>query len=334
MKNMKKISVVIPIYNVELYLPRCIDSIIKSTYEHLEIICVNDGSTDRCLEILNEYKHLDPRIVVINKPNGGVSSARNAGLAAATGDYVALIDSDDWVSKYYFEVLLYFAEKYKSDISICRFIRTDTSTEDLPIDLATINSYVTSGLKMLDDDPVTHGYVWARLYKRSVIERQCFSGVKVLDDAAFNFDVLASFESITCCVCDAKLYYYFRAPNSMMSGFGSESIRQVTEYYYSQLNKSSSSWQKYVYSIEILKNSIHYRYFVMFRKDHTALRERNHLMMKDALAEIMSSSLSNNKIKLMYGLLVRIPFIYRAFRILTDPTMLDWEKNEKRKAVQ
>ena len=324
-----KISVIIPVYNVEPYLHRCMDSIINNTYRNLEIICVNDGSFDRCLEILNDYAKLDPRVIVIDKTNGGVSSARNAGLAAATGDYIALLDSDDWIHRSYFEILMHYAEQYNADITVCGHIRTSEQTEDIPVNYEIIHSYTVSGLEMLDNEPVTHGYVWARIYKRSAVEGQLFSWVKVMDDATFNFDVLASNENILCAVCDAKLYSYYRTPGSLMSSFSGECNRQAAEYYYTRLVKSDTAWRRYIYAIEILKNSINYRYSVMFHIDREKLTRHNQIIMKDALDVINSSPLSTHFTKMLYALLVRIPFLYRAFRIITDPTMLDWEKKQK-----
>ena len=90
-----KISVIIPIYNVEKYLSRCLESVINQTYKNLEIILVNDGSTDNSSKIIQQY--YDPRIKIINKINGGLSSARNAGLKICTGDYITFVDSDDWI---------------------------------------------------------------------------------------------------------------------------------------------------------------------------------------------------------------------------------------------
>ena len=91
----EKISVIVPVYNVEPYLERCLDSIIQNTYRNLEIICVNDGSTDNCGAILDRYAEQDDRFVVIHKENGGLSSARNSGMDVATGEFIAFIDSDD-----------------------------------------------------------------------------------------------------------------------------------------------------------------------------------------------------------------------------------------------
>ena len=101
-----RISVVIPVYNVEEYLAQCLDSIISQTYSNLEIICVNDGSTDRSQEILERYARQDDRIRVVVRSNGGLGAARNTGLAHAGGEYVCFVDSDDWLEEDTFEILL------------------------------------------------------------------------------------------------------------------------------------------------------------------------------------------------------------------------------------
>jgi glycosyltransferase involved in cell wall biosynthesis len=98
-----KVSVVVPVYNVEIYLRRCLDSLINQTYKDIEFICVNDGSTDSSLEILKEYAAKDPRFIIINQENQGVACAKNNGLNAASGDYLSFVDSDDWVDLNYYE---------------------------------------------------------------------------------------------------------------------------------------------------------------------------------------------------------------------------------------
>ncbi len=92
MTKSSKISVIIPVYNTERYLPRCLDSVLSNTYDNLEVICINDGSTDNSINILDNYKVSDERVVVINQKNSGVSAARKAGLNVATGEYIAFID--------------------------------------------------------------------------------------------------------------------------------------------------------------------------------------------------------------------------------------------------
>lgn len=118
-----KISIIVPIYNVEKYLQKCVDSILCQTYKNLEIILVNDGSPDNCPAICDEYAKKDKRIKVIHKQNGGVSSARNAGLDVATGKYVQFVDSDDWVEPEYSKTMINLIEENNCDLGICGYIK-------------------------------------------------------------------------------------------------------------------------------------------------------------------------------------------------------------------
>lgn len=115
------ISVVVPIYKVEKYLSRCVDSILDQTFRNLEVILVDDGSPDRCGEICDNYAKNDRRVKVIHKSNGGLSSARNAGIEEASGEYIAFIDSDDWIDIDMFELLYKAAQEYKAQIVECSF---------------------------------------------------------------------------------------------------------------------------------------------------------------------------------------------------------------------
>ena len=115
----KKISVIVPVYQVEEYLEKCIESIINQTYKNLEIILVDDGSKDKCPSICDRYQKMDNRIVVIHKENGGLSSARNAGLDIATGELVTFVDSDDYIEADMLAVLASILEDYRCDISVC-----------------------------------------------------------------------------------------------------------------------------------------------------------------------------------------------------------------------
>lgn len=117
---MPKISIIVPIYNVEKYIEKCIQSILNQTFSDFELILVNDGSTDSCGEICDKYKKLDDRIIVIHKVNGGLSSARNAGIDIARGEYIGFIDSDDYIHEKMYEILYNNAITYNSDIVICK----------------------------------------------------------------------------------------------------------------------------------------------------------------------------------------------------------------------
>ena len=117
----KKISIIIPAYNIAPYLPRCLDSVLEQTYTNLEIIVVDDGSKDDTRAVIEEYAERDNRIVPVYKENTGVSDTRNKGLDVATGDYIGFIDGDDYIEKNMYEVLMSNAIKYNADISHCGY---------------------------------------------------------------------------------------------------------------------------------------------------------------------------------------------------------------------
>lgn len=121
--NNPKISIVVPVYNVEKYLEKCLESIINQTYHNIEIILVDDGSTDKSGELCDSYRVKDQRINVIHKKNGGLASARNVGMHTLTGDYIMFIDSDDWVDATICEDLLYAIRYYHVNASMCSYIR-------------------------------------------------------------------------------------------------------------------------------------------------------------------------------------------------------------------
>ena len=114
----EKVSVIVPVYNVEQYLARCLDTVLAQTYENLEVICVNDGSTDNSLNILEHYARFDSRIKIVNKENGGLGSARNAGIKEAEGKYILFLDSDDYIASFAVEHLVKNAEKNNADICL------------------------------------------------------------------------------------------------------------------------------------------------------------------------------------------------------------------------
>ena len=138
------ISIIVPIYNVDSYLRKCFDSIISQTYSDFELILVDDGSTDDSPKICDEYARKDDRIIVIHKKNGGVSSARNAGLNVAKGEYIGFIDPDDYIVSEMYECMVNAIEKYKSDMVVCGYDYIDE------------NGNVTRPYKVKNDEKLTH----------------------------------------------------------------------------------------------------------------------------------------------------------------------------------
>lgn len=213
---MKLISVIVPIYNVEDYLNRCVDSLINQTYSNIEIILVDDGSPDNCPAICDFYAQVDNRIKVIHKANGGLSDARNIGLRVASGDLIAFVDSDDWVSPTYIETMLNVLNDSDADIVECGFIRTagetDVSVRNNPSSRRSYSS--AEALQLLIKDCELHQIVWNKLYTRSVIADTLFEIGKYNEDEFWTYQIMGRAHKIV--KIDDILYYYYQNNASIM----------------------------------------------------------------------------------------------------------------------
>ena len=176
---MSKISVIVPVYNVEKFIKRCLDSIINQTTKDLEIILVNDGSTDNSGKICDEYAKLDNRITVIHKENGGISSARNIGLDVATGEWIAFVDSDDYIEKDMYEVLYKTAIEKNVDICACffKYLTVDNKILfNLTQEQLDMNGKYNSKefLELIYKDEYMNGIcvaTWNKIYKKNIFTR-------------------------------------------------------------------------------------------------------------------------------------------------------------------
>ena len=190
---MAEISVIIPVYNVEAYLPRCLDSVLRQTFQDIEILCINDCSTDGSLAVLEQYAKQDRRIKVFsNKENIGGALSRNVGLNNATGTYVYFIDSDDWIDADYLEVMLKTIKEVGTDIIMNMSMMQEYATKSIPYvqpDMIKVdaNGQYVDKYSMIAKTPCL---LWARLYKRSFLERYHLrlSGVRTTcDDYIFHY---------------------------------------------------------------------------------------------------------------------------------------------------
>lgn len=213
----KLISVIVPIYNVENYLVKCIESIINQTYSNLEIILVDDGSPDNCHIICDEYAKRDSRIRVIHKKNGGLSDARNAGLDIATGEYIGFVDSDDYISLHFYQRLMNVMEISDSDIVECgikKFKNTDKiyDIENNKLDFITFNTYEAMEDLILNN--ILSVTVWNKLYKREIIDKLRFKVGKTNEDDFYTYLAFDNANKIS--KLDEELYYYLQREDSIM----------------------------------------------------------------------------------------------------------------------
>jgi glycosyltransferase EpsJ len=208
---MPLVSVIIPIYNVEKYLTRCLESICRQSLSNIEIICVNDGSPDNCGKICDEYSIQDKRIKVIHKENGGLSSARNAGLNIATGDYLYFIDPDDHLDLNLLEKMVNISIKERCEVVLCGY-------KTLPDEKVNIPKYelnkTLNPIKMIINNPKVHShndlcFVWRFLFQRNIIMANNIKfneKVHVGEDFIFNLEVLIKSTNVH--VLGEALYYY------------------------------------------------------------------------------------------------------------------------------
>lgn len=196
-----KITVIVPVYKVEAYLNRCIDSIINQTYKNLEIILVDDGSPDGCGEICDMYAVEDDRIVVIHQKNQGLSCARNTGLDIATGEYIAYVDSDDHLDITMIEKMMIYVLQHKLDVIE---ILPKSSNKTVQFDNSfTIEDPITASKRILANSAFS---VWRRIFKKSFIEDMRFLPGLIHQDVFYILDVLKKLPKYG--YLDSALYYY------------------------------------------------------------------------------------------------------------------------------
>lgn len=274
MSDKLKVSVIVPVYNAEKYLNRCIESLTNQTLEDIEMIFVNDGSTDNSINILKSYKEKDKRIVIIDKVNEGVSEARNQGISKAKGDYIFFVDSDDWIDLNTLENMYETAIKDDIDIVMCSYVREfKDHSKEKSIDLNDKIIYKDKDLEQLHlsiigplDNQISKsenldsvGTVWAKLYKSSLIQN---SEVKFIDlkeigsaeDTLFNIMLFKDVKTVK--FINKPYYHYWKEnDNSVTSGYNPrlKEQRKVMFNYIKTFIDSNKLDQKFD---EALKNRI------------------------------------------------------------------------------
>ena len=224
---MYKVSVIIPVYNVEEYLPKCLDSVVNQTYKNLEIICVNDCSPDNCDKILQEYADKDERIKIINREkNGGLSAARNTGMDAATGEYIYFIDSDDWIDDDYIEKMVEAATNNHAEVVVNTNILSEEEGK-VPKQHLPQNTENFVQDKFLDAQSCIFNIIWntwAYLWKKSFLDKinARFPEGYVIEDMYFQATTLVYLNQLY--IIRNSTYHYIQRPSSIMGSLSSKSL--------------------------------------------------------------------------------------------------------------
>ena len=254
MKEQPQVSIIVPVYNVENYIERCLNSLVNQTFKDIEIITINDGSTDKSLELLNKYAKEDIRISVIDLGDEGVSYCRNLGIEKANGKYIMFVDSDDWIDSSMVEVMYKKAEENKLDLVMCSYIREfkDHSKEkifNLPEEIIYKEDKVKNELLRKLVGPVKEelsnpemldalGTVWGKLYRTDILKENKIKFVDLkeigsAEDTLFNIFTFNYLKKVM--FLNKPMYHYWR-----------DNPKSVTSQYNSKLKEQRKVFFKYI----------------------------------------------------------------------------------------
>lgn len=270
------ISIIVPIFNTEKYLERCLNSIINQTYKNIEVILIDDGSSDNSLKICYKYANIDRRVKVIHQQNFGPSKARNKGLKEVKGEYFICIDSDDWLEKEMIEILYNNLKKNNVDISICNYyINFETGLQEIKNSINENNITLANHKEMYEylfSDNMFGGYLWNKLIKTSIIKNKDIvlfnEKIMIEEDVLFLIEVIKRCSKI-CYYPKEFLYHYFQRDNSIVR----------FKYQLKDLTKLDVLEEKLriknLYGIVNLGDKLEYDYIFLLQQALFILKENN-----------------------------------------------------------
>lgn len=250
------ISVIIPVYNVQAYLVRCVDSVINQSYDNLEIILVDDGSLDNSSQICDELALKDRRIKVIHKTNRGLSDARNVGLEKSVGDYILFIDSDDFIHQKMVEKMYGIIQKNETDIVVCGIFRTDGEVHKA-IDFGYLNDVPVVSSQVALQDILSYKCTiaaWNKLYKRSCIGDTRFIVGRYNEDLPFLFELFN--KNLRISYITEPLYYYFFNPNGITGKFSGKLLDGLKNAIEIHANAQKRNLSCVDYTLEYLDKNV------------------------------------------------------------------------------
>ena len=325
---MNKISIIIPIYNVEQYLPQCLDSIINQTYKNLEIILINDGSTDNSGKICDNYAKVDNRIHVFHKKNEGVSSARNLGLEKCTGDFIGFIDPDDFIELNMYELLYNEQQKTNADIVWCNYSLYYSLNKQI---FGEINSNITYNLLNINEKNDFYSdlfykynmkaYLWNKLYQKEIFSNIKFPYKKIFEDLFVFIYLISKANKIS--FINKKLYYYRQRVNSICNKTHIHStfnidmiesyIKSSIDYKYFSNNNNVSNILSFHTYLFVLKNILFYQKCNLYKSEKKYIISQLKLLLKTNIS-------IKNKITILR--IAYLPNLYKKIRLLKNPNLI------------
>lgn len=321
MNDSPLISVIVPIYNVEPYLRRCLDSVVNQTYRNLEIILVDDGSPDQCPKTCDEYAEKDSRIKVIHKKNGGLSDARNVGINAASGEYFSFVDGDDAVHMDFISKLLLAIKTSGKKMSACMF---QFFSDDNPLCFKSLEGSV----KVLNLEGALRLYCslmpqkstplissCTKLYHRSLFQELRFPVKRIYEDACVSYKLLDSANGVA--LVDDPLYGYYMRSGSIMGQKENHALYDVLDPYKEAIQFFSENKKENVAQLfypPLVMREI-YRYWVAStqKKDEKETKEALVLIREDCRKMCLCKEV-HFSIKMIFSIIACFPFLYSIYR--------------------
>ena len=308
-----KISVIIPVYNVAKYLPKCIDSVLNQTYKNLEIILVDDGSTDESGKISDEYSYKDNRVKVIHKKNGGPGDARNTGIKEATGKYIGFIDSDDFIETDMYEILLKTLYDYDADIVQCALYRITENNIILPKYYSgTVEQFdVTSALEEFIRKRKFNNNIFNKIYKKDLIQGNEYPVDVYSGDVVFNYKIFARAQKLVS--IEIPKYYYVKRKESIV---GSLAYLEKMDGFYVYLGRLEFIYKNFP-SLSNLALERFYKYLI---KIYIKIKENEYIDKDKKKRNLIKNYITTN-----YRSLMSNPLINRKHKMLLKILNINFE---------
>ena len=260
------ISVIIPVYNTEKYIRRCIDSVLGQSFTDYEVILIDDGSTDSSGQICDEYVEENIRVSCIHNANGGLSKARNKGLEVARGEYIAFLDSDDYMHKHMLTVLHDSIIKTKAGLAMCAYRSVPVGAPDMKLNLSDYSFRILNGNDLIDElygpDGTSVVVAWNKLYKRQIFEKIRYPEKRLHEDEFVIHEILDKCGSVIC--TDAPLYNYVQREGALTETLTYDGARDKLDAIWSRLQYYSG--RKYVYALRKTCKLWEYLIFDLYKR--------------------------------------------------------------------
>lgn len=325
-KDYGKVSIIVPVYNVEKYFDECVQSLINQTYSNIEIILIDDGTPDKCGEMADEYAKKDCRIKALHKENGGQGSARNYGLEYATGDYYCFVDSDDFLALDYVEKMITAIVTNHADVVFSNyynyFVNGNKPSSRL-LEYEGINEYTPNEfLEQLYNYPGAFCYVAMKFYRKDVFKNLRFKNM-LCEDAQLILYIIDNCNKI--CYIPDVLYYYRRRKSSTINVKQELFLHYEMEWVEDHMKRLKETNRMHLYALaqKLYISKILGKY--CYCKKETRKRIRN--IMKKHVKQLVNSNEFNWKIKLKYRIVSRIPYLYGKYydKKIHDYSNIFWE---------